>query len=226
MRFLAVFLFGLMIFAPKGTEDSALLGRWRTPLPEGEDHHGSRNEFIFEEKGVLKGNKIIYRYDAEQELWEPYTAEQLANGNDDTWETENGFLTLKIREHNVNTRDQSFRYRIVGDTLRLWQGEIFNGKNESLTGKWSYELFDMAAKDQKFGREIDLTEDGKWLESRLGQVEANRYYSNGDTLFQLVEYLNGRQICPPDTQRLVFSVIDKKLFIWREPMVMELIRKK
>lgn len=226
MRTLLFLLFSVLTFAPKGSEDPALIGRWRTAVPEGQDHSGNRTEFIFLEKGELKGNKIIYQFDPNQEIWEPYTAEQIANGNDDSWETENGFITLKIRERNVNTRDQVFRYHIQDDTLRLWQGEIFSGKNEGLFGKWTYELFDLTAKDQQFTRQIELIEDGKWLETRQNQIEANRFFTQGDTLFQLVEYLNGRQICPPDTHAQLFQILDKKLFLWRQPMVMELIRKK
>lgn len=225
MRALLIAVLAFLIL-PKGGEDPALLGRWRTEVPNGVDHPGFRTEMIFEEKGEFKGNKIIYNHAEGDPNWEPYTAEQFANGSQDIWSTENGFLTLEIRERENGSRDQVLHYEIEGDTLRLWNGEIFTGKNAGLVGKWSYSLFDIPTKGPKLFREIELTEDGKWLDTKEGISDANQYQVKGDQILYITEYVNGRKICPPDTHALNYSLFEKKLFVWRGPKIMELYRKK
>lgn len=225
MKYLSLILITFLLLPGKGGDlDERLIGRWREPVPSGENHDGIQNELVFTDKGEFKANKIIYDYDEESGTWAPYTAEQLANGYNDTWETENGFLTMDISENSPSGRDRFFRYTIVEDTFRIWRGEVFEGKNESIVGNWSYEIKSHSEKGKSFRREVEVTADGKFMDIREDEKDMNEYIDKGDYFLFIRKQRGGRDFPNPDTLKYFYFVKDKKLYTWQEPELRMMIR--
>lgn len=157
--------------------DPALVGNWRSKQPVGQEDKSEVFEFRFDKKGKAMLFHVQYEWVDSLQSWEASAADQPAQGDNDVWETENGFMTFQIRERYVRNRDLVVRYLIDGDTLRLWMAEIYRRQNadgEGLWGAWRMETYDQSYPEEKRVREFLLEKNGIMREKVNGKGYAGK----------------------------------------------------
>lgn len=217
---------------PEGTffnsfNDPVLTGRWRSPLPTDSTSKNYVMDFLFEDDGNCAINKI--HYENRNGEWVPYSASQISIGDDDKWKTENGYLTIEVREPNLITADLMYRYRVDQDTLLLWQAEIFKGKGEGegLSGEWSMSVTDHRSHTLKNERKYLFGEDGTLVTYHPGMKnDTNHYQIKGDHWAEIISTTFGHEVSPPDTVLHYFEVFPKMMGMFNKKPEFTLIKKK
>lgn len=226
--FLPVLLILLAMRLP-ADRDAALVGNWRAPKPNGPDDSSDVYELRFDKKGKVAMFRIRYDWDAETQTWTPATADQPAQGDNDEWATENGFITMEIRERYMTNRDLVCRYTIRGDTLRLQMAEIFRpvkGEHDGIFGSWKMETYDQAFPGQTRTREITIHPPGQMIE-KVGENEfQGRIFPVAAGWKQLAQLNSGAREAVPDTIFQPIHLAGGNLYLYQTATWLTLIRRK
>jgi hypothetical protein len=230
IRFLIWPLLGLALLVnPSADRDENLIGNWRSPKPVGPDDPAEIFEFRFDKKGEVAMFRVQYDFDHESQSWEPAMADQPAQGDDDKWETENGYLTVKIRERYSTNRDLVCKYKIIGDTLQLRMAEIFRPAgehHEGIFGSWKMETYDQAYPDEKRMRQISIEKPGILKETANTQTFEGRIFPVAGGWKQLAQLRPGEPNSAPDTIFQPLEIIEGNLYLFQQQTWTKMIRRK
>jgi hypothetical protein len=227
LAFLPALLFSVA-WKVSGERDEALIGNWRAAMPTGPDDNGEVWEFRFQKKGKVAVFRIIYGWSSDSQSWEPTTADQPAQGDNDEWSTENGFVTIAIRERYMTNRDLVCRYEIDGDQLHLQMAEIFrpvSDNNEGIYGSWRMETYDQSFPEEKRIREIRIEKPGL-LTEKLGEKEFQGRIFPTEGGWQQLMNAKGDAEAAPDTLFQPVHLADGNLYLFQSAHWMTLQRRK
>lgn len=229
-RFLIWPLLGLLLLAgPEADRDEKLIGNWRSPKPVHPEDAPEVFEFRFGKKGEVAMFRVKYDWDHESQSWEPAIADQPAQGDDDKWETENGYLTVKVRERYSTNRDLVCKYHLSGDTLKMQMAEIFRpvGQgHDGIFGNWKMETYDQAFPDEKRSREITIEKPGILKETANTQTFEGRIFPEAKGWKQLAQLRPGAPNLTPDTIFQPLEIIDGNLYLYQAQTWTVLVKRK
>lgn len=179
MNWLFLFVLALLI-APAG--DPKIEGKWRSAAPVAEGDSPWVYDFFLEGNGNAKLNKIEYVWEPGAGMWEPVNAEMIAAGDNDNWLTENGYLTVKVREIRGVSGDIHYKIQLNGDTLRLWKAEVYHGKGEPLAGEWTYETVEEGDPKKSLSKKMLMKPDGTVAFENGNKKDDANWATEGDRL--------------------------------------------
>lgn len=230
LQFLIWPLLGLILMAgPSADRDENLIGNWRSPKPVGPDDPAEVFEFRFSKKGEVSMFRVQYEWDQENQSWEAAMADQPAQGDNDKWETENGYLTVKIRERYSTNRDLVCKYQLFGDTLKMQMAEIFrpaDGPTDGIYGSWKMETYDQAFPDEKRTRQISITKPGILKENANKQIFEGRIFPETGGWKQLAQLHPDSPNSAPDTIFQPLEIIEGNLYLYQKQVWTVMVRRK
>lgn len=197
--------------------DNSLEGKWRSEKPMNPGDDTLQYDYEFLSAGTVKINTIEYKWSPVNKYFSAVNATMFCAGDNDHYQTENGYLLMEIRENFIAYAKKEMRFRLKEDTLWLWDAEVYRGSSTSLSGAWLRQDFLDDNPKKKTFWVLNFMENQDMVVSKFGESAKMKFRTGGEEL----------EISSDQTSfKYNFELFPKMLGLYKPETEIKLIRKK